>query len=252
MTTDTSLTPSLDQLLAAVDGTWPAAATVDAGPWRLREGRGGGKRVSAATALGDWREDDLGAAEQAMRMMGQTPLFMIRPGDELLDTMLAQQGYDIVDPVNIRMVAAEKLTDRPIPRVTAFTIWEPLAIMREIWEDGGITEARQNVMERAPDPKTGLFGRVSDSPGGTGFCGVHDGIAMVHALHILPEHRKKGLGGWMMRAAGFWAVANGAPWLALAVTKANTGANALYASLGMEVVGQYHYRMKPEPEGTTK
>ncbi|WGW04893.1 GNAT family N-acetyltransferase [Tropicibacter oceani] len=249
MTKDLTHAPSLDQLFAVVDATWPAAATVQAGPWLLREGRGGGKRVSAATATGRWREDDLGAAEQAMRMMGQTPLFMIRPGDEALDTMLAQQGYDIIDPVHIRLVPARQLTDRRIPPVTAFTVWEPLAIMREIWEEGGIGEARQQVMERAPDPKTGLFGRVSDSPGGTGFCGIHDGIAMVHALEILPHHRQKGLGGWMMRAAAFWAVDNGADWLALVVTKANTGANALYASLGMEVVGEYHYRILPDPEG---
>lgn len=241
-------TPSLDQLMTAVDATWPAAAMVDAGPWRLREGRGGGKRVSAATAQDEWTDADLGAAEKAMRLMGQTPLFMIRPGDKALDAMLERQGYSVIDPVNIRLVRSDLLTDRRIPPVTAFTVWEPLAIMREIWDAAGIGEARQAVMERAGGAKTGLFGRVSDSPGGTGFCAAHDGIAMVHALEILPQHRKKGLGGWMMRAAAFWAVANNAPWLAVLCTKENVGANALYASLGMEVVGQYHYRIQQELE----
>jgi ribosomal protein S18 acetylase RimI-like enzyme len=47
----------------------------------------------------------------------------------------------------------------------------------------------------------------------------------------------------MMQHAATWAGRNGATHLALAVTRANAGANALYSSLGMEVVGQYHYRM---------
>ena len=241
--------PSLDRLMTVVDATWPAASTVDAGPWLLREGRGGGKRVSAATARGEWSETDLGAAEKAMTLMGQTPLFRIGPGDAALDAMLGRQGYQVIDPVNLWLIRAEALTDRRIPLVTAFTIWEPLAIMREIWEAGGIGAARQNVMERAKPPKTGLFGRVSDKPGGAGFVAIHDSVAMVHALEILPGQRKKGLGGWMMRAAAFWTVAQGAQWLSVLCTQRNTGANALYASLGMQVVGQYHYRIQPQPEG---
>ena len=46
------------------------------------------------------------------------------------------------------------------------------------------------------------------------------------------------------RAAGAWAQDNGAETLALLVTEANAGARALYASLSMGVVGQYHYRKR--------
>ena len=41
-------------LQAAMDATWPAAAMHRAGPWMLRNGAGGGKRVSAATAEAEW------------------------------------------------------------------------------------------------------------------------------------------------------------------------------------------------------
>lgn len=241
--------PTLPRLFAAVDATWPAAATVQAGPWTLREGRGGGKRVSAATARGSLREEDVGAAESAMRMMGQTPLFMIRPEDDTLDAMLDRQGYVIVDPVVIRLCPVRQLCDRRLPPVTAFTIWEPLAIMREIWEKAGIGEARQAIMERSCRPRTAVFGRVSDKPAGVAFCAIHDGIAMVHAVEILPEHRKKGLGGWMMRAAALWAAEHRAEWLAVLVTRQNAGGNALYASLGMEVAGEYHYRILQDIQG---
>lgn len=237
MTADTAC------LFDALDATWPAAAKVPAGPWMLREGRGGGKRVSAATAERSWQEDDLAAAEKAMRMMGQVPLFMIRPGEGDLDTALEARGYDLVDPVQLWAAPIGLLTDLKLPRVTAFAIWEPLAIMREIWEAAGIGAARRRVMDRAEPPKTGLFGRVSDRPAGVGFCAVHDGTAMVHALEITPEHRQKGLGGWMMRCAALWAEAQGAERIAVAATARNEGANALYAALKMEVVAHYHYRM---------
>ena len=67
---------------------------------------------------------------------------------------------------------------------------------------------------------------------------------MLHALEVLPHQRRKGVGVWMMRQAAYWAADQGAEELVVICTRANTGANALYASLGMRAVGQYHYRIK--------
>ncbi|TMV56955.1 GNAT family N-acetyltransferase, partial [Thioclava sp. BHET1] len=44
------MSPDGEAIFAALDASWPAAALHHAGPWLIREGRGGGKRVSAATA----------------------------------------------------------------------------------------------------------------------------------------------------------------------------------------------------------
>ncbi|WP_170405999.1 GNAT family N-acetyltransferase [Ruegeria arenilitoris] len=227
---------------AVVDGTWPAARYMQLGPFLLREGQGGGSRVSAASRIGPVTPPDIDAAEAAMQAMGQKRIFCLRPGDEALDEMLAARGYDILDPVNIYACPVARLTDQPVPPVTVFTLWEPLAIMREIWAQGGIGPARLAVMERATGPKTGLLLRHRDQPAGTGFVAIHDGTAMLHALEIVPAHRRQGLGRWAMRAAAFWALDNGAHTLSVICTKANTGANALYHSLGMERVGEYHYR----------
>ena len=38
-----------DALEAALEATWPPARAWTVGPWRIRDGAGGGKRVSAAT-----------------------------------------------------------------------------------------------------------------------------------------------------------------------------------------------------------
>lgn len=238
------MTPETRRYFDAIEATWPAANTVAAGPWLLREGRGGGKRVSAATLRGaDWSREDLPAAESAMRLMRQEPLFMIRPGEGALDAGLEEAGYRLADPTEIRAAPVAALCDRRLPPVCAFTLWEPLAIMLELWQAGGIGESRLRVMNRVKGPKTGLFGRVSDSPAGVGFCAIHEDLAMVHALEIAPEHRGKGLGGWMMRRAALWARAQGAREITALCTRANAGGRALYDSLQMPCIGQYHYRI---------
>ena len=236
---------NLIDIFAVIDGTWPAVRTEPSGPFTLRVGQGGGNRVSAATLEAPFEPDDLTRAEAAMRALNQQPLFMIRPGDNTLDAALDARGYAIRDAVVIYTCPVQRLTDLPLPRVTVFTIWHPLAIMREIWAAGGIGPARQAVMERAVGPKTGLLARFNENPGGAAFVAMHDGTAMLHALEILPHQRKQGLGRWMMRGAAFWAATQGAHTMSVICTTENTGANALYTSLGMDAVGHYHYRFIP-------
>lgn len=233
-------------LFDAIDGTWPAARLLRAGPWLLRDGRGGGKRVSAATAIAPVRDDDITQAEAGMAELGQPPLFMLRDGDETLDAMLAARGYGIIDPVTVYACPVDRLCDLAIPRVTVFKIWEPLAIELEIWAQGGIGPDRVAVMQRVTGPRTSLLGRLNEKPAAAAFVAIHDGIAMVHAVEVLPHQRQQGMGRWIMRAAAFWARTNGAHTLSVMCTDANIGACRLYSSLGMPAVGHYHYRHLPE------
>lgn len=179
-----------------------------------------------------------------MSNLGQEQLFMLHPEDSALDAMLAERGYDIVDPVTLYACPTERLTDVPIPRVTVFDLWEPLAIMREIWVHGGLDPARLRVMDRVAGPKTALLSRLKDKPAGVAFVAIHAGIAMVHALEIVPHQRRQGAAAWMMRGAAAWAAKNGAHTLSTLCVDANTSARALYASLNMDETGQYHYRLK--------
>ena len=238
-----SLTPA--RLYDVCEGTWPAARRWREGPWILRDGAGGGKRVSAASASDVVSEKDIPVAERAMQSVGQRPLFMIRSGDEALDALLAARRYDRIDEVMLYGAPIDLLTDKPIPRVTAFTIWEPLAIMAEIWAAGGIGPARLDVMARAK-VKTGILARWNEKPAGTAFVGVHDEVAMVHAVEVLPHQRRQGVAEWIMRAAAIWGKAQGARDLAVLCVTENRAANALYAKLGFENVGRYHYRIGPE------
>lgn len=233
--------PAAD-LCAVIEETWADAGRITGDTWQLRLGAGGGSRVSAATGTVGPR--GLRLVEAAQRAAGQAPLWMIREGDAALDSLLAAEGYAVMDPVVAYAAPVATLATARPPPVTTFEVWPPLAVQHEIWAEGGIGPARIAVMMRTRGPKTALLGRLDDRPAGTAFVAIHCGIAMLHALEVAPKWRRRGLATHLLRAAAFWAAGQGAATFSLVVTRANTGANALYASLGMQVVGQYHYRIK--------
>ena len=236
--------PDTKTLCDVLEATWPAAAMHRTVPWMIRKGAGGGKRVSAATMENDVTEADIATAETEMRALGQDALFMLRPEHSALDQMLDLRGYRVIDPVDLYAAPVAALTRERLPLVTVFHIWPPLAIMPDLWAEGGIGPARIAVMNRVAVPKTAILARHSDQPAGVGFVAIHNGIAMIHAIEVVPSLRRQGVGAKILRAAAEWAQDNGAAHLSLAVTCANTEANALYTSLGMTVVGHYHYRLK--------
>lgn len=235
--------PDIQTLYGVVDATWPPASTAQVGPFTIRDGQNGGQRVSAATTTRlPVTADEVTAAESAMIALNQPRLFMIREGQDSLDDMLSARGYPIVDPVNFWAAPIDSIaTDRPT-HATTFSIWPPLAIQTDFWAEGGIGPGRINVMRRAPQPKTTLLGRIGQAAAATGFVAIHDGIAMIHALEVRTNHRRAGAGRALTRHAAFWARDHGASHLAVLCTSANDSANGLYSSLGMTLVGSYHYR----------
>jgi GNAT superfamily N-acetyltransferase len=76
------------------------------------------------------------------------------------------------------------------------------------------------------------------------FVAIHGQTAMLHALEVAPDRRRLGVASNILRASARWAQDNGAGTLSLVVTTANAGARALYASLGLQAMGQYHYRQR--------
>lgn len=234
--------PSAAKLFAAVDATWPAARLVDVPGWRVREGQGGGQRVSAATATAP--DADIDAMEAAHAAIGQRPLVMVRPEDGPLDARLEAAGYQLKDPVLVLACPVPVLAIEP-PPVTAFHVaWPPLRIQAAIWEASGIGPARLAVMERAAEPRVAVLGRAGDVPAGTAFAAIYGRIAMTHALEVSPPHRRNGTARHIMQGAALWAKVLGAQWMAVLVTKANAPARALYASLGLQAVEEYHYRVR--------
>lgn len=236
--------PMTDQLFAALAATWPAAATERRNGWLIRQGKGGGKRVSAASAI--LPGADISVAEMAMRAIGQPPLFALRPDEAPLDARLEAAGYVIVDPTLLMAAPPASMTSRTEAPGQCITADLRLSVMEEIWAAGGIGPNRLAVMDRVTGPKAFLLIRDGDSPAATGFVACDGPIAMLHALEVAPGNRRRGLGALATAAAARWAAEQGAMTLALAVTRANAGARALYGAMGFAEVSHYHYRIRPD------
>jgi len=237
--------PAPSVLLAAIDATWPAAGTRVCGPFRLRRGAGGGKRVSAATREGEDEPaaPEIAAAEAAMRDMGQAPLFMLRPGDEGLDATLGARGYARVDPVTAYAASAAEIAAHAPPGMKCFAVAEPMAIMREIWAAGGIGPKRLAVMERVRGPRCYLLARHEDRPAGVAFAAGAGDVAMLHALEVDSSFRRHGVARNILGRAAEWAQDAGAKWFSALTTGENLPASSLFAGIGMSPVAYYHYRL---------
>jgi len=239
-----------DALTTLINATWPAQTMRDVSGWTLRSTKDAGSRANAATATKAAKPEEHPLAAGAQRAIGQTPLFMVRQGEEALDAHLAQAGYTLKDPTVCYTAPITAIATQRAPPVTCFEVWPPLATQLNIWEAGGVNAARAAIMDRAAGPRTTILGRVHNTPAATAFGAVHGRTAMVHAIETLPAFRRQGLARLMIRALAFWAQSHGARTLALLVTQANAPANALYTSLGMTVAARYHYRIHPVPVTT--
>ncbi len=236
--------PDEARLLRAMDATWAPAEMIALGPWVLRRGLDGGKRVSAATTDKAVSGTEIVDAEAAMQAMGQQPIFMLRNGNGDLDAALDALGYRVVDPVLIFSAPSELIAKVDPKPLAAIPSEEPLALMREFWNHGGISDARIAVMSRTLGPKTYLFSRYSDRPAGAAFVAVDDEIAMLHALEVAPDFRRVGVARDVLGRAAIWGTEQGARFLSVVTTSENTPARQLFTGLGMQVAGKYHYRMK--------
>ncbi|KFE34818.1 GNAT family N-acetyltransferase [Thioclava atlantica] len=226
-----------------IDASWPAASLRRAGGFLIREGKGGGSRVSCATLEVPLEEADIPAAEAAHVALGQVPRFMIRGGEEALDAALAARGYVAHDPTRIWSAPIARVQGE-VPPVTAFAHWPPLQIVRDLWSELQVGPERQAIMERITEPKACVLGRRDDRAAGAAFVTLHEGIAMVHALAVAPAFRRKGLARALIYEAARWAKEQGATQFEMLVVEANDASTSLAKSLGMTVRQSYHYRCK--------
>ncbi|MCL4188244.1 MAG: GNAT family N-acetyltransferase [Rhodobacteraceae bacterium] len=233
--------PDATRIEAALEATWPAAATRRVGAFTFRDGRGGGKRVSAATAGGLPATAEIEAALAAFAAAGLPALFRLRPGQEALDAALAARGLAPADPT-LLLAAPVAAVAAPPAFLTVLPAEAPLAVMAELWAEGGTGPERLQVMARAAGPKTALLAREDDRPAGAAFVALDREVAMVHALAVLPRFRRRGIAERLVRGAAHWAAGRGATAIAVATVEANAPARALFAALGFIAAGRYWYR----------
>lgn len=230
-------------LEAALEATWPPARVWEAGGFRLRDGAGGGRRASAATAA--CPAAAAGAGVEAAIAASPLPLFRLRPGEEALDAALAARGFARGDATLFLAAPVTALAEAP-PPLTVLPSEAPLARMAELWAEGGTGPERLAVMARAAGPRSFLLAREEDRAAGVAFVALGPGgIAMLHALYVTPRFRRRGIAARMVRAAAEWAGARGGRTLALLTLEANAPARALFARLGLAEAGRCWYRAAP-------
>ncbi len=232
--------PGQTALFETIDTTWAPLAFHQYKGWLIREGAGGGQRVSAATALPDSQNPNIGSAADKMRSMGQNALFMVRNSDDDLDAKLAELGYKIVDPVTILITPTDNLLNTaPKQHHSVTALKAPDTTAKAVWGNGGIDQPRLNVMARIKTAKT----TISAGNMGVAFAACHKGIAMVHAVEVSKNHRRKGVANALMLGAAHWAKQQECAWLAVLTVRANAPACALYDRLEMKEAAAYHYRL---------
>lgn len=237
--------PDAPRLMAATEATWPAFSKRKCGPFTLREGRGAGRRASAASAEGPVTRNQIDAAADAMRAMGQRPVFVVPDGDRALDAVLDESGWTVEAESLFLAAAAADIAALDMPRIGGLPIWPPLAIIEEIWAGTEIDAARRAVIEAVALPKTAILTRAAEKPAGALFIAADGDVAMPHAVVTRPALRGRGAARFGLIAAARWAMAQGCTHIGLAVMAGNTPALNLYKGVGMMRVGGYHYRVLP-------
>ena len=167
---------------------------------------------------------------------------MIRGSDQHLDHKLAVLDYDIVDPVVILIAPIDKLFVTP-PKQNHHIdrLYVPDNNAVKIWSAGGIDQKRLNVMKRVMTRKVIL----SAGEMGVAFAAIYGDIAMVHAVEVASNHRRKGVANTLMYESCLWARDQGCNWISVLTVRENIPAKALYEALGMTEAAAYHYRFKP-------
>ncbi|MDF2231378.1 GNAT family N-acetyltransferase [Albimonas sp. CAU 1670] len=234
--------PDETRLMQALEATWPPASVDETSlpGWRLRDGAGGGKRVSAAISTGS---DDVEAVAAAMRARGETPLVQVPGSAAALDAKLEAAGWAVVDPTVLMIGEAAALAELELGKhVRAVQVGVRLALLNEIWTAGGIGPERRAVMARCKGPHSQIMVRSDDRVTAVAHVAADGDVAMLHAVEVRAGSRRQGAGRGALVGAARFALENDARWLALAVTEANAPARALYEGAGMETVARYHYR----------
>jgi len=165
---------------------------------------------------------------------------MIRRFDDALDANLDELGYKIVDPVAVLIMPTDSLLKQlSKPGPLASTLETPDTYAKAIWKSGGIDQPRLDVMSRVEGAKTYLNAQNMR----VAFAACHNRIAMVHAVEVSKEHRRKGVANALMHQAAIWAKQKGCTWVTVLTVRANAPACALYKHLGMKEAAAYHYRL---------
>ncbi|MFG1657338.1 GNAT family N-acetyltransferase [Micromonospora chersina] len=237
----------------AADEAWPAPVRGRLGDWLLRSAAGWTGRANSALPVGD-PDRPLPAALDAVQRwyaehgqpaMVNTPLPLAAPVGAELDA----RGWTARPPVLVQTAPLTALAPgRPdLPPVglasTPSAEWLAVAAGRK----GGLPDEARHVLtavDRIRFAHLHVDGRLLAVGRGT-VTGEGRWLGLT-LIEVLPEARRRGFAGAVMRALADWGRAEGATHAFLQVEQRNTGAVALYQGLGFTTHHTYLTRVAPD------
>ncbi|NOK62726.1 MAG: GNAT family N-acetyltransferase [Chloroflexi bacterium AL-W] len=244
----------IDQLEAAAFNAWPAFQQILVDGWLVRFANGYTKRANSVNRLypSVSPNDELIAwCEQLFQAQGLPPVFRIvgRPETQLLDTLLDQRGYRLLDrsvvmsckesALNLLPTSQEELT-----RLSLDT-WFPL-FCRLSHSPEHTQSTHQRILEQIMPPC--LFAAIFDDgqPVACGMCVLDRTLCGFFDIITHADHRGRGYGTRLMGAMAEWSRGHGAQIFYLQVAEQNMPARRLYHKLGFRDTYHYWYRIKPD------
>lgn len=229
-----------DQL---VDEAWPATHTEEFDSWRLRYAGGVTKRANSVWPAGepDDVEAAIEAAERFYAERGLPAVFSISENahPEKLDRLLAQRGYELVDPTLI--MTADLSEERPVTREVE-TVDAPSAGWLQVW--WSVDGRYATDLATAKAIVTGVAAVYATAGEGVGRAVPQGDWLGIYCMAVPLRARRRGLAREVLHALLNDGRARGAYAAYLCVTSQNTGARALYEQAGFQVSGGYHYRVR--------
>lgn len=238
--------------------TWPAEQSVLLEGWVMRAAAGYTKRANSVSPLYGPEGQHTGLdvkykillAEQYYEAAGLNPVFKITPFIQPanLDEILAEQGYDIVEPSSVRLLALQEL-----PAVTG---QYNVQIREELTEDwltsfagmSRLSAANRDTLRRMLSSsclKKGYALLLKEGiPAACGLGVIQYGYVGLYDVYTAPEFRRQGLAEELLLSLLHWAKDQGVAQSFLQVVQANRGASALYDKLGYKEIYKYWYRVK--------
>ncbi|SBT51045.1 GNAT family N-acetyltransferase [Micromonospora narathiwatensis] len=236
----------------AADEAWPAPVRARLGDWLLRAAEGWTGRANSALPVGD-PDRPLPAALDAVERWyadhGQpalvnTPLPLAAP----VGTELDARGWDARPPVLVQTAPLAALppgrADLPPATLTGRPTEDWLAVAAG--RKGDLPDAARHVLtavDRVRFAHLYADGRLLAVGRGT-VTGERRWLGLT-LVEVLPEARRQGLAGRVIRSLVDWGVTEGATHAFLQVEQRNTPAVALYRGLGFTTHHTYLTRVAP-------
>ena len=246
--------PTVRRVEALGFRAWPAANSVYDGSWLVRLTAGHpSRRLNSVNPLDRMDAADLDTRiERLARRFGgydrplvfrQTPLAPLALDAWLDERAWSREGETIVMIGDAEAIPTDGALDLlPVQDVGRFVDAAIAVRPRARETKGGLAELLTSIA-----PTKGMFVLADgDEPLATALA-VHDGeFAGLFEVATRPDHRGRGIGRTITRAAIKWARARGAERIWLQVETDNDAAARLYGGLGLREAYRYYYRASPD------